>query len=214
MKQERIRQTSAYGSHLGWRLAPILIKANDDLRQEELASQLIYRMASILAREKVPVWLCPYEIIALTDRAGLIEAIPDTISIDSLKRNDPNFTNLRNFFMDHYGEGTEELSDAKANFVESLAAYSMVCFLLQLKDRHHGNILIDSRGHVIHIDFGFFSCPPRARMPALNRPRGIREVSQLPYQKVVLELRLLTGLTFDACYNSPKGRTRRPEKHD
>ena len=156
VKQERIRQTSAYGSHPGWRLAPILIKANDDLRQEELASQLIYRMASILAREKVPVWLCPYEIIALTDRAGLIEAIPDTISIDSLKRNDPNFTNLRNFFMDHYGEGTEELSDAKANFVESLAAYSMVCFLLQIKDRHNGNILIDSRGHVIHIDFGFF----------------------------------------------------------
>ena len=156
VKQERVRQSSAYGSHPGWRLLPILIKANDDLRQEELASQLIFRMAAILAREKVPVWLCPYDIIALTDRGGIIEAIPDTISIDSLKRNDPSYTNLRDFFVQHYGEGTEDLSDAKANFVESLAAYSMVCFLLQIKDRHNGNILIDSRGHVIHIDFGFF----------------------------------------------------------
>mmetsp|Transcript_22630 Transcript_22630/g.49415 ORF Transcript_22630/g.49415 Transcript_22630/m.49415 type:complete len:1318 (-) Transcript_22630:180-4133(-) len=156
VKQERVRQSSAYGSHPGWRLFPILIKANDDLRQEELASQLIYRMASILAREKVPVWLCPYDIIALTDKAGLIEAIPDTISIDSLKKNDAEFTNLNDFFKNHYGEGTPELSDAKANFVESLAAYSMVCFLLQIKDRHNGNILIDSNGHVIHIDFGFF----------------------------------------------------------
>jgi phosphatidylinositol kinase/protein kinase (PI-3 family) len=72
-KQERVRKKSAYGSHPGWRLLPILIKSNDDLRQEELASQLIFRMASILAKAKVPVWLCPYQIIALTESGGVIE---------------------------------------------------------------------------------------------------------------------------------------------
>jgi hypothetical protein len=79
-KEERVRQNSIYGQHPGWKLLPILVKAQDDLRQEQLASQLIYRMASILANENVPVWLCPYEIIALTDTGGIIEAIPDTIS--------------------------------------------------------------------------------------------------------------------------------------
>jgi hypothetical protein len=73
-KQERVRAESAYGSHPGWRLLPILIKANDDLRQEQLASQLIYRMAAILAHEKVNVWLYNYEIIALTETGGIIEA--------------------------------------------------------------------------------------------------------------------------------------------
>ncbi|CAB9500574.1 Phosphatidylinositol 4-kinase beta [Seminavis robusta] len=155
-KEERLRKKSAFGTHRGWRVLPILVKANDDLRQEQLASQLIQRMAFILARERVPVWLCPYEIIAITDTGGIMEAIPDTISLDSLKRNDPNFIDLKAFFHSFFGDNIEDLADAKSNFVESLAAYSIVTFLLQIKDRHNGNILLDNRGHIIHIDFGFF----------------------------------------------------------
>ena len=154
-KEERLRAKSAYGSHPGWRLLPILLKSNDDLRQEQLASQLIYKMSATLAREKVPVWLYNYEIIALTETGGIIEAIPDTISLDSLKKNDMNSSTLKEFYHSHFTD-SDDLADAKANFVESLAAYSIVCFLLQIKDRHNGNILLDNRGHLIHIDFGFF----------------------------------------------------------
>jgi phosphatidylinositol 4-kinase len=156
-KQDRIRVKSEYSKLQNWHLLPILIKSNDDLRQEQLAAQLIHCMASILARGKVPVWLYPYEIVALTFRAGMIQCIPDTISIDSLRKNYPDFTDLRAFFEQHFGSpGSDEYEDAKANFVESLAGYSMVCYLLQLKDRHNGNILLDNCGHLIHIDFGFF----------------------------------------------------------
>jgi phosphatidylinositol 4-kinase len=154
-KEERIRATSAFGSHPGWKLLPILVKSNDDLRQEQLASQIIYKISAILSREQVPVWLCPYEILALTETGGLIEAIPDTISIASLKKNDSNFSSLKGFFDSHFDD-PDQLADAKANFCESLAAYSIVCFLMQIKDRHNGNILIDNKGHLIHIDFGFF----------------------------------------------------------
>jgi len=68
-----------------------------------------------------------------------------------------NLQILSPFFESHFGRpGSDELAGAKANFVESLAAYSIVCFLMQIKDRHNGNILLDNKGHIVHIDFGFY----------------------------------------------------------
>lgn len=201
-KEDRLRPESAWGHMPGWRMFPCFIKSNDDLRQEQLASQLIREMATILSSAKVPVWLYPYQIIAISERAGVIEAVSDSISIDSLKRNYPGYTSLSNFFVEHFGApGSDGHAGAKANFVESMAAYSVVCFLLQVKDRHNGNILLTKDGHIVHIDFGFFflSSPGKGmgfESAPFKLTREAVDMMDGPGSRTFMRFRDLCGRTF------------------
>ena len=74
-------------------------------------SQLLFQFDSIFRAAALPVWLRPYDILAVSASGGLIEAIPDTISLDALKKGDPHFTNLNDFFIRHFGRGNAD-SDA------------------------------------------------------------------------------------------------------
>lgn len=147
---QKIKSTSPYRKFPSHTIKSFIAKSDDDLRQESLAMQLIKMMADIFEKANINLQLTTYEIIITSRTSGLIEFIPDSISIDGLKKKTGSDLNTfyRNFFLHHFKE-------VQKNFAESLAAYSLVTYLLNIKDRHNGNIMIDIQGRIIHIDFGF-----------------------------------------------------------
>ena len=154
-KLDRIRRASPYGNLPGWGLKPIIIKAGDNCRQELLALQLVRTFADIYRSAGVRCWIRDFDILTTNTHSALIEAVTDAPSIHALKSRSPRGTTLRQHFERKFGVGTPEFRKAQNNFVESLAGYSILTYLLQVKDRHNGNILLHDDGHLIHIDFNF-----------------------------------------------------------
>ncbi|KAF9427764.1 phosphatidylinositol-4- kinase, partial [Podila epigama] len=131
-----------------------IFKVGDDCRQDVLAIQLIAVFKNIFTNVGLDLYLFPYRIVATAAGCGMIDVIPNSISRDQLGREKVN--NLQDYFVTKYG-GVDSIEYQKArnNFIQSVASYSVISYLLQFKDRHNGNIMIDDEGHVIHIDFGF-----------------------------------------------------------
>ena len=156
-KEKNLKKTSLFGKIETHKIFRCIFKTHEDLRQEQFATQLINEFYQIFKLENTGCWLNTYEIISTGNDSGLVEMVDNSLSLDQLKQKTKHIS-LQDFYINFFGKGsTDSISYKKAmdNFVSSLAGYSLVCYCLQIKDRHNGNILIDNQGHIIHIDFGF-----------------------------------------------------------
>eukprot|EP00439_Symbiodinium_sp_Y106_P046882 s2770_g6.t1 len=107
------------------------------------------------------------EVLVTSSTNGFLEFIHDSISVDAMKKIYPGKT-LADIFRVAFAD---RLFEAKKNFIESSAAYSLVVYFLQVKDRHNGNLMLLTSGHVVHIDFGFMlSNSPGGNMAFENSP--------------------------------------------
>lgn len=131
-----------------------IFKVGDDCRQDVLALQMIAAFRGIFNSVGLDVYVFPYRVTATAPGCGVIDVLPNSISRDMLGREAVN--GLHDYFITKYGgEHSVRYQEARSEFVKSMAAYSVISYLLQFKDRHNGNIMVDDKGHILHIDFGF-----------------------------------------------------------
>ena len=98
--------------------------------------QLITFFQKIFRQEVPELWLHTYKIVSCSQRTGLIQLITDAISYDGLKKSTGYAGSLRAHFEATFGPpGSNELKAAVLEFVKSMAAYSLVTYLLAIKDR-------------------------------------------------------------------------------
>ena len=110
---EAYTQRSIFGKKKTFALKPMMVKANDDCRQEVMALQLIKRLQQLFRKTNHKLYLRPYEILITSSTSAMIEFMPDTISVNALKKKmigmkEPQLANLRKFYQWYFGSRFEE----------------------------------------------------------------------------------------------------------
>lgn len=199
-KKQRIRNSSIYGHLPNWDLCSVIAKNGSDLPQEAFACQLITMISNIWVSKNIPLWTKKMKILITSANTGLVETITNAISIHSIKKSLTEISiatgqnakgkifTLKDYFEKLFGnESSISYRCAQKNFARSLASYSIICYVLQIKDRHNGNIMLDDEGHIIHIDFGFL----------LSNSPGSLGFEAAPFKLTTEYVDLLGGLESD-----------------
>ncbi|KAK9691100.1 hypothetical protein RND81_09G176000 [Saponaria officinalis] len=131
-----------------------IFKVGDDCRQDVLALQVISLLRDIFQAVGLNLYLFPYGVLPTGPERGIIEVVPNTRSRSQMGEFSDG--GLYEIFQQDYGPvGSPSFETARENFLVSSAGYAVASLLLQPKDRHNGNLLFDSFGRLVHIDFGF-----------------------------------------------------------
>jgi hypothetical protein len=129
----------------------ILLK-NDVIIKDYVICKIIKVLIFLLRRDNIiDVDIISYDIYPLNSKSGLIELVSDADTIYNILH--VHKMTILNYILDNNPK--ETINVVRNRFINSLAAYSIITYLLGVGDRHLDNIMIHKTGYIFHIDFGF-----------------------------------------------------------
>lgn len=151
-------------------LAPpvyLIFKSGDDLRQDLLTLQILRVMDRLWLQNGLDNKMKPYNVLATGindsgEGVGMIEVVLNstTTSDIQVKHGGGASGALRldpiDLFLRQNNPSPQAFTNALTNFVQSCAGYCVATYCLGIGDRHNGNIMCQTSGHLFHIDFGHF----------------------------------------------------------
>ncbi|KAJ2661566.1 Phosphatidylinositol (PI) 3-kinase [Coemansia sp. RSA 1200] len=136
-------------------LYPVIFKAGDDMRQDQLVVQIITLMDRLLRKENLDLRLTPYHVLATRADQGFSQFIPSQSLAAILSENNNSIlAYLRKTNPDSDGP-YGVAADVMETYVKSCAGYCVITYLLGVGDRHLDNLLLTPQGHLFHVDFGY-----------------------------------------------------------
>ncbi|KAL7504035.1 hypothetical protein ACHAXN_001754 [Cyclotella atomus] len=161
-KQEVKAQTESTAHSL--QLFKVMVKTGDDLRQDQLVVMMIQLMDRLLKRGTLDLCLKPYSILAMPNKAGLVEFVSPSVPVSQILSSNNN--SILAFFQKvapqeeaRYGIKPEVLQ----TYIRSCAGYCVLTYVLGVGDRHLDNIMIQPS------DFGFiFGRDPKPLPPVFR----------------------------------------------
>ncbi|EAX91827.1 Phosphatidylinositol 3- and 4-kinase family protein [Trichomonas vaginalis G3] len=126
-----------------------IFKIGDDMRQDQLILQLFEVMAHIFKAASMQLNITAYKTLAFSETFGCCQFIDNSRAILDIAKDGMN---ILQFLANPDGTVDSGKIDI---FTESLAAYSVMTYVLKIGDRHDNNILVTKDGRLLHIDYGF-----------------------------------------------------------